>query len=645
MIDVISWLFVFVALYWAFCFFWGIRASRRIESANDYFLAGRNLSPWVFALAATGISFAGWAFTGFPGLVFKDGFQFANTAFFAIVVALSGVLLLKRQWMLGRRFGYTTSGEMLTDYFKGDTLRIISVGIALLFGIPFVAILFGASGFLISEITDGAVSRNVAMWTLSSFVLLYSVIGGMQAIAKVSVIQFLLFVIGVVVLGTYTLDLIGGFDSLNMGLANMAQNVTSHLGITGGKGGGDFSGYFVIPGVVQFTSGLGIETPKGGPWTSIMILTFMMSFMGIQASPSFTMFGFSSGSTKGFAIHQIWGAAACVGILLLVFSTIQGIGANLLGANASVNEAGFAVKQVLPELSKYQHTELVAHYIKLIGSNMPWLVGFLSLCAIAALQVTAAAFMSTTGSILTKDVYIKYLHQDADDKQQIKIARLCTGLVFLAGMLLASFSMQATVLIGGLAISCAFQLWPSLLGVTWFSWITRQGATAGLIVGLIAVVMTEALGQKITGGLLPWGVSPWTIHSAVWGMFFNIVICVLVSKMSGDDSDLDRRESFHIFLHEYTASKSKDRWSKPIAGLMVVVWMFFAIGPGSILGNIAFGKPDEGYEAWIFGMPSIWAWQIIWWALGVGMIWFIASKAKMSTEPEKDIEKIAMDDM
>jgi len=640
MSDGIIWLFVLLMLYWAYCFFWGVRASRRVTTAGDYFLANRSLSPWVFALAATGISFAAWTFMGHPGLVFRDGFQFTSASFYGVIVALSGVILLKRQWMLGQRFGYITSGEMLTDYFKGSALRNISVGIALLFGIPFVAMLFGASGFLISELTEGAVSRNVAMWGLSSFVLLYSVIGGMQAIAKVAVVQCILFIIGMMVLGTYALDLVGGFDSLNISLANIAQNVSSHLGSTQGLGGGDFSGYFATPGVIQWTSGLGIETPIGGPWTSIMILTFMMSVMGLQASPAFSMLGFSSQSPRGFAIHQIWGAACCVGLLMLIFATFQGVGAHLLGANEAVNNSGLAIASLLPAISASQQSDLVVNYIRLIGESLPWLIGFLGVCAVAALQATAATFMSTTGSILTRDVYLRSINPNATDEQQIKIARVCTGLIFLAALLLASFSMEATLMMGGLAIACAFQLWPSLLGVTWFSWITQRGATAGLIVGLIAVVLTESLGQKITGGALPWGVWPWTIHSAVWGMFFNIVICLIISTTT-KDSDRSRREAFHGFYREYSHAKSRhDRWSKPVAGVMVMVWMFFAIGPGSLLGNIIFGQPNTGYESWIFGMPSIWAWQILWWLLGIGMIWFLANKMHMSTDLEQKIVSV-----
>ena len=643
MTEVVNWIFIFLGLYWAFCLFWGVRAGKQIVTTDDFFLSNRNISPWVFALAATAISFSGWIFIAHPGLVFRDGFQFANTSFIAITVAISGVVLLKRQWMLGKRFGYTTSGEMLSAYYKSDGLRIISVGIALLFGIPFVAMLFGASGFLISELTNGMLSRNFAMWVLSGFVLLYSIMGGMQAILKIAVVQFVLFVLGMVLLGLFALELVGNFDQLNQGLASISKDVSSHLGETKGMGGGNFPGYFAIPGVIQFTDGIGIEIPKGGPWTSIMILTFVLSVMGIQSSPAFTMLGFTSRSPKGFAIHQIWGAAAVVGFILFIFSILIGVSANLLGANAAVNEAGLAIANYLPEISKEQHTELVIQFIKLLGNSSPWLVGFLAVCAIASLQATATSFMSTTGNILSRDIYVHYFDQNSNQKKQLGAARLFTGLVFLSGMLLASFSMEATLLLGSLAIACSFQLWPSLLGATWLPWITRGGASAGLGIGLIAVILTEPIGQKLTGGSLPWGVWPWNVHSAVWGMFFNIVICLIVSFMASNDPEKNHRQTFHNFFQKHSEIKSSDRWSKPIGALILMIWMFFAIGPGSVFGNMAFGEPNIGFDKWILGMPSIWAWQIIWWALGVGTVWFLANKLRMSVEPEIEIKSITSD--
>jgi Na+(H+)/acetate symporter ActP len=305
---------------------------------------------------------------------------------------------------------------------------------------------------------------------------------------------------------------------------------------------------------------------------------------------------------------------------LFIFSILIGVSANLLGANAAVNEAGLAIANYLPEISKEQHTELVIQFIKLLGNSSPWLVGFLAVCAIASLQATATSFMSTTGNILSRDIYVHYFDKNSNHKKQLGAARLFTGLVFLCGMLLASFSMEATLLLGSLAIACSFQLWPSLLGATWLSWITRGGATAGLSIGLIAVILTEPIGQKLTGGSLPWGVWPWNVHSAVWGMFFNIVICIIVSFMASNDSEKNHRQTFHNFFKKHSEIK-----------------------PGSVFGNMAFGEPNIGFDKWILGMPSIWAWQIIWWALGVGAVWFLANKLRMSVEPEIEIKSITSD--
>ena len=100
----VIWLLVFVLLYWAYCIYWGIRGHLQAKTASDYFLAGRGISIWVFVLAATATSFSGWTFMGHPGLIYRDGFQYAYASFYAITIPFTGVMFLKRQWMIGKRF-------------------------------------------------------------------------------------------------------------------------------------------------------------------------------------------------------------------------------------------------------------------------------------------------------------------------------------------------------------------------------------------------------------------------------------------------------------------------------------------------------------------------------------------------------------
>ena len=198
----IVWLFAFMVLYWGYCLFWGGRCGARAKTADTFFIAGRALGPWLFVVAATATSFGAWVFIGYPGLVYRDGLSAATIALVAVVIPLTGVLFLKRQWMLGRRFGYITPGEMLADYFRGDAIRFLVLAVALVFAIPFLALQLGASGFLISVVTDGAVSRDMAMWGLALVLLAYVTAGGLRAVACVASLQCILFAAGMIIVGS-----------------------------------------------------------------------------------------------------------------------------------------------------------------------------------------------------------------------------------------------------------------------------------------------------------------------------------------------------------------------------------------------------------------------------------------------------------
>jgi Na+/proline symporter len=639
----VTWLFIFVLLYWGYCIFWGARCAGLAKTASDYFVAGRRLSLWLFIMAATATSFGGWAFMGHPGLVYRDGFQYAYAAFYSITIPFAGVVFLKRQWMLSKRFGYLTPGEMLADYFRSDAIRFMVLAIALVFAIPFLGLQLGASGFLVGVVTDGLISRDMAMWGLAIVPVIYVTAGGLRAVANVAALQGILLAMGVVIVGIIALNLVGDFKTLNMGLAQLAGSGIGDWGTTRGHGGGDYNAYFAIPGVIQWTAGLGRDAPVGGLWTGVMCLTYMFSLMGIQAAPAFSLWAFGSESPRPFGPQQVWASSCAIGLILIIFSTLQGMSAHLLGANPAVTDAGLALAQVIPDLSAERQGALVPYYINAVGTAAPWLAGLLAVCGLAAMQSTGAAHMTAAGTMLSRDIFRRYLKPDATDRGQLLFSRISILVVTALALLMATFAQDSVLMLGTLAMALGFQLWPSLLAVTWFPWITRHGAVYGLAAGMIAVVLTEGIGQTLTGNSLPWGRWPWTIHSAAWGMFFNLLICIVGSAMTQDATERSRRMKYHEFLREYaTLPPAKQRY-KTFAWVVVLLWMFFGIGPGAVVGNYIFGAPDAGYEGWDFGIPSIWAWQILWWGLGVVMMWFLAYKMEMSTAPEKRIISLTED--
>ncbi len=630
----VLWLFVFVALYWSYCIYWGIKGARQSKTAGDYFIAGRSISIWVFVLAATATSFSGWTFMGHPGLIYRDGFPYAYASFYAITIPFTGVMFLKRQWMIGKKFGFLTPGEMFANYFKSDTIRILIVLVALVFSVPYLGIQLRASGFLFNVLTDQMFDVTTGMILLSLVVIIYVASGGLRAVAYVDTMQCILLAGGIIVLGIISMSYIGGFNNLIDGIAALTQSDTKLT-----KEG--YSHYVAIPGMIQFVDS-GTKA-IGGPWTGIMILTYMFALMGIQSAPAFTMWAFSNQSPKPFAPQQVWASAFGIGAILFIFTAIQGIGSHFLGANLDMvnnspevvnNVIGSSIgnKDIMETTSKQGN--LVPQLINLMSDSAPWLVGLLSVCALAAMQSTGAAYMSTAGAMITRDLVKRYLMPNATDAQQVFFGRTFVVLIVVMALLVAATATDALVLLGGLAVAYGFQMWPALIAICFWPWLTRMGITLGLIAGLIAVTCTESIGAAL--GITAWGRWPLTIHSAGWGIFFNLGIAILVSFFTQNKKELEHKMKFHNFLKEYAGLSPEKRNLIPIAWIITLLWFFFGIGPGAVIGNWIFGDPTNS-ETWIFGIPSIWAWQLLFWAIGVYMMWMLAYKMEFSTPSKKEL--------
>jgi cell division protein FtsW (lipid II flippase) len=63
---------------------------------------------------------------------------------------------------------------------------------------------------------------------------------------------------------------------------------------------------------------------------------------------------------------------------------------------------------------------------------------------------------------------------------------------------------------------------------------------------------------------------------------------------------------------------------------IVPIWMLFAIGPACVLSNNAFS---------FAGMPAVWSWQIVWWTLGIVMMWALCFKCELSKVTDDQIQR------
>tara|TARA_B100001750_G_scaffold247176_1_gene272029 strand:- start:1380 stop:3260 length:1881 start_codon:yes stop_codon:yes gene_type:complete len=611
------WLSAFVGLYWAYCLFWGFKGARKARTSADYFLAGRSIGMWVFILAATATSFSGWTFVGHPGKIFTDGLPYAFASFYALTIPFTGVLFLRRQWVLGRAFNYLTPGEMYSDYYGGNTIRLLTVLVAFLFSVPYLGVQLRASGDLFNVLTDGLIPANFGMFALSAVVVIYVASGGLRSVAYVDCMQCILLALGICILGGLAIEFSGGWSGFTKGMADYVRTeISTKTNLTPAG----YSRTVAIPGSIQMVSAG--SKAIGGPWTGIMCMTYMFALMGIQSSPAFSMWAFSNKTSKPFRMQQVVVSSLVIGIILFTFTIFQGIGGHVLMSNGALENVND--KNLVPQL------------INLLSNSSPWLVGLLAVCALAAMQSTGAAYMSTFSAMVTRDIYKRYISPAATDNSQKLIGRLMVVVVAGAALVVAANSTSAIVMLGGLAVAYGFQMYPSLIGLCYFSWLNRKGIVAGLIAGLLVVTLTDK--TSVWFGV-PWGAYPLTIHSAGWGIFFNVVIAMLVSKTTKESNDQRiKREKRHAFLQEVSGLSVARRKKTALAWILTLVWFLIGFGPFATIGNTIFSNPNDPTTWSPLGLPSIWVWQLLFLIYGIFVMWFLAFQMGLS-EPIKT-EKI-----
>ena len=617
----IYWLFAFVGLYWAYCIFWGIKGARTAKTSADYFVAGRSLGLWVFVLAATATSFSGWTFVGHPGKILTDGLPYAFASFYALTIPFTGVLFLRRQWILGRAFKYITPGEMYSDYYGGNAMRVLTVLVAFLFSVPYLGIQLRASGALFNVLTDGMISVNLGMLLLSAVVVIYVASGGLRSVAYVDCVQAVLLALGIVILGIITVQWVGGWSAFTEGIGNLVKSdLTDGSRLTPAG----HSNRVAIPGAIQWVSSG--SAAAGGVWTGMMCMTYMFALMGIQSSPAFSMWSYANKTSKAFRWQQVVASSLVIGIILFTFTIFQGLGADLLVLNGVWEQV--TEKNLVPKL------------INLMSESAPWLVGLLAVCALAAMQSTGAAYMSTFSGMITRDIYKHFLNPSASESMQKLTGRIFVVVVAGAALVVAATSTDALVMLGGLAVAYGFQMYPALLGNLYFSGISRRGVVAGLIAGLVAVTLTDKMSSLFP---VPWGAYPLTIHSAGWGILFNIIFTVAGSRLfPDDDQTMAKRRKRHEYLREIAGvPDDKKKWI-PVAWGLTLFWFLVGFGPFAIVGNTLFSNPNDPFTWAPLGLPSLWVWQFCFLAFGIFVMWFLAFYMGLSqpVSPER-VESLA----
>jgi len=189
------------------------------NNAADYFLAGRNLSWWIIGASIFASNIGSEHIVGLAGSGAKDGVALAHYEFHAwclLVLAWVFVPFYARSLVF-------TMPEFLEKRFSTSSRYVLSIVSIITFIVSKIAVGIFAGGVVFGtllpelQITIGSVVID-SFWIGSVLVILltglYTIVGGMRAVAYNDAVQVVILIVGSAMLTFYGLSALGGWNAL-----------------------------------------------------------------------------------------------------------------------------------------------------------------------------------------------------------------------------------------------------------------------------------------------------------------------------------------------------------------------------------------------------------------------------------------------
>ncbi|HVM47020.1 MAG TPA: sodium:solute symporter [Candidatus Acidoferrum sp.] len=209
-----------IALYFGvlLCVAWWV-VSRRKDTASDYFLAGRNLSWWIIGASIFASNIGSEHIVGLAGSGAKDGVALAH-------YELHAWCLLVLAWVFVPFYARSlvfTMPEFLERRFSTKSRYVLSISSLLTFIVSKIAVGIFAGGVVFGTLLPelhlhfGPVQLD-SFWIGSIAVIiltgLYTMLGGMRAVAYNDAVQVCVLIGGSALLTFYGLAKLGGWHEL-----------------------------------------------------------------------------------------------------------------------------------------------------------------------------------------------------------------------------------------------------------------------------------------------------------------------------------------------------------------------------------------------------------------------------------------------
>lgn len=561
------------------------RSKKGVErSGEDYFLAGRNLTWWAIGASLIAANISAEHFIGMSGSGYALGLGIAAYEWMA---AITLILVAKFFLPIFLNKGIYTTNQFLAGRFNQG----VSSAFAIMWLLVYVFVNLTSVTYL------GALAMNkimgVDLWygiiALAAVAGLYSIYGGLTAVAWTDVIQVIVLVGGGLVTTYLALEAVSP-GSVFDGFALIYREALDHFDMVIEQGG-----TFIPDG-------------DGGTKDAFIDLPGLVVIFGAMWLTNLGYWGFNQYIIqKGLAAKNMREAkngllfAAFLKILIPLIVVIPGIAAFVMFND---KELLASVAEQIPWVDSIADMGAIGKsdeaYPWLLKNFVPAGIRGLAFAAlVAAIVSSLASMINSTSTIFTIDIYRPLINKNATDKQLVYIGRI----VAFAALVIST--LVAKPLLGGL--DQVFQyiqeytglIYPGVavvfsMGLFWKKATTKAAIAAALL------TFPLGIGAKLLFSEIPFLLRMGYVFIALVAVA-SLIIFLEKSAQVPDDRTTDVDE-FDAITHQ-DHKKKLSPLSEAMKAMMVrSSYIFGGIGLLSLLFMVTSwsGLGGIGIEAFLF---------------------------------------------
>lgn len=506
--------------------------TRKQKTSADYFLAGRNLSWFVVGASIFASNIGSEHVVGLAG-------SGAGGKFPLVIYELHAWLVITLGWVFlpfYLRSGVFTMPEFLERRFNSGTRWFLSIFSLLAYILTKVSVTVYAGGIVISTLL------GIDFWTgaLVTVVLtgIYTILGGMRAVAYTEAIQTVILVIGAAALTFVGLDAAGGWSSVKASLPDGYMNMWRS------NSDADFPWLPLV-----------ITSSIVGMWywcTDQYIVQRVLAAKNIQQGRRGTIFG---GLLK---------------LLPVFLFLIPGV-----------------IALALKNQGQLQWDKPDEAFAALLMNKMPaGLRGLIAAGLLAALMSSLASVFNSCSTLFTVDIY-KKLRPTAPEKQLINIGRKATAVVVLLGIAWIPIMQNISATLYEYLQSVQAYIAPPitavfLLGI-FFKRINSKGAMAtlmgGLLIAALRLIFELNKGSLDPGSILYGFATINFLSFAAWFFLFCVIVCVTVSLLTKapDSVQIEGLTYSTLSAEQKAANRASYNWLDVVLSLLVIAIVAFVM--------------------------------------------------------------------